>query len=75
MSTWFVVICILGLRLWHLPPLNNISVILWQSALVVEEPGETTNLSQVTDKLSVFSNVLFFCSAEWSYNIMFWFVY
>ena len=74
MSAWFVVICLLRLGLWRLMPLNNISVILWQSALVVEEPGETTNLSQVTDKLSVFSNVLFFCSAEWSY-IMFWFVY
>jgi hypothetical protein len=33
---------------------NNISVILWQSVLLVEEPGgpeKTTNLPQVTDKL------------------------
>jgi hypothetical protein len=33
---------------------NNISVILWRSVLLVEEtgvPGETTSLSQVTDKL------------------------
>jgi hypothetical protein len=33
---------------------NNISFILWRSVLLVEEiggPGETTNLSQVTDKL------------------------
>ena len=34
---------------------NNISVILWWSVLLVEEtggPGETTDLMQVTDKLS-----------------------
>jgi hypothetical protein len=33
---------------------NNISVISWQSVLLVEEtgvPGENTNLSQVTDQL------------------------
>jgi len=33
---------------------NNISVISWQSILLFEEtevPGETTDLSQVTDKL------------------------
>jgi hypothetical protein len=30
---------------------NNISVILWQSILLVEETGKTTDLSQVTDKL------------------------
>jgi hypothetical protein len=33
---------------------NNISVISWWSVLLVEDtgrPGETTNLSQVTDKL------------------------
>ena len=33
---------------------NNISVISWQSVLLMEktrEPGETTDLSQVTDKL------------------------
>jgi hypothetical protein len=33
---------------------NNISVISWRSALLVEEPDDpvkTTNLSQVTDKL------------------------
>ena len=33
---------------------NNISVILWRSVLLVEETrvsGETTDLSQVTDKL------------------------
>ena len=32
---------------------NNISVILWRSVLLVEEtgvPGETYDLSQVTDK-------------------------
>jgi hypothetical protein len=34
---------------------NNILGISWQSVLLVEEtgvPGETTDLSQVTDKLS-----------------------
>ena len=30
---------------------NNISVISWRSVLLVEETGETTNMSQVTDKL------------------------
>ena len=33
---------------------NNISVISWQSVLLVEEtkvPGKTTNPSQITDKL------------------------
>jgi len=30
---------------------NNISVISWQLVLLVEEPGETTDLSQVTDKV------------------------
>ena len=33
---------------------NNISVISWRSVLLVDEtgvPGETTDLSQVTDKL------------------------
>jgi hypothetical protein len=31
---------------------NNISVILWQSVLLVEETGEkTTDLPKVTDKL------------------------
>ena len=30
---------------------NNISVILWRSVLLVEETGESTDLSQVTDKL------------------------
>jgi hypothetical protein len=33
---------------------NNISVISWRSALLVEEtrvPGETTELLQITDKL------------------------
>jgi hypothetical protein len=36
------------------PTFNNISVILWQSVLLVEEtglPGETYDLSQVTDKI------------------------
>ena len=35
-------------------PFNNISVISWWSVLLMEEtglPGETTDLSQVTDKL------------------------
>jgi hypothetical protein len=34
---------------------NSISVILWQSVLLVEETGvpeKTTDLSQVTDKLN-----------------------
>ena len=31
--------------------LNNISVISWQSVLLVEETEKTTDLSQVTDKL------------------------
>ena len=30
---------------------NNISIISWRSVLLVEETGETTDLSQVTDKL------------------------
>ena len=30
---------------------NNISVISWRSVLLVEETGETTDLSQVIDKL------------------------
>jgi hypothetical protein len=30
---------------------NNISVILWRSVLLVEDPEKTTDLSQVTDKL------------------------
>jgi hypothetical protein len=30
---------------------NNISVISWQSVLLVEEIGEKTDLPQVTDKL------------------------
>jgi len=29
---------------------NNISVILWQSALLVEYPEKTTDLLQVTEK-------------------------
>ena len=29
---------------------NNISVLSWRSALLVEYPEKTTNLSQVTDK-------------------------
>jgi hypothetical protein len=31
--------------------LNNISVMSWQSVLLVEETAETTDLSQITDKL------------------------
>ena len=31
---------------------NNISVISWWSVLLVEDPEKTTDLSQVTDKLS-----------------------
>jgi hypothetical protein len=30
---------------------NNISVISWQSVLLVEDPEKTTDLPQVTDKL------------------------
>jgi hypothetical protein len=30
---------------------NNISVVLWRLVLLVENPGETTDLSQVTDKI------------------------
>jgi hypothetical protein len=30
---------------------NDISVILWRSVLLVEDPKKTTDLSQVTDKL------------------------
>jgi hypothetical protein len=30
---------------------NNISVISWQSVLLVNETGDTADLSQVTDKL------------------------
>ena len=32
-------------------PFNTISVISWRSVLLVEETGETTDLSQITDKL------------------------
>ena len=43
------------LELWWLMPLTTIySVISWQSVLLVEEtgvPGETTDMSEVTDKL------------------------
>jgi len=38
---------------------NNISVILWQSVLLVEKtrvPGENHDLPQVTDKLNVVSS-------------------
>jgi len=46
-------VCLLGL--WCLMPLiSNISVISWRSVLLVQEtevPGETTDLSQVTNKL------------------------
>jgi hypothetical protein len=34
------------------PTFKNISVILWRSDLLVEDPEKTTDLSQVTDKLS-----------------------
>jgi hypothetical protein len=34
------------------PTFKNISVILWWSVLLVEDPEKTTDLSQVTDKLS-----------------------
>jgi len=35
---------------------NNISVIPWRAVVLVEEvPGETTDLSQVTDKLYILS--------------------
>jgi hypothetical protein len=41
---------------------NNISVISWQSVLLVEEtgiPGENHDLSQVTDKLcNIINNVV-----------------
>jgi hypothetical protein len=43
---------------------NNISVISWWSVLLVEEtggPGETTDLSQVTDKLYH----IMLCSSPW----------
>jgi hypothetical protein len=43
-----------GGKLWY-ATFNNISAILWQSVLLVEETGEpgekNTDLSQVTDKL------------------------
>ena len=43
------------LGLWWLMPLTTIySVISWRSVLLVEEtgvPGETTDMSEVTDKL------------------------
>jgi hypothetical protein len=38
---------------------NNISVILWQSVLLMEETGENNNLSQVTDKLDYIHVMLF----------------
>ena len=44
----------LGLGLWCYATINNISVISWRSALLVEEigmPEKPANLSQVIDKL------------------------
>ena len=51
------IIKLYGLWFWFMVfkvTFNNISVLSWQSVLLVEEtgvPGETTDLSQVTDKL------------------------
>ena len=42
------------LGLWCLTPLSTMSVLSWLSVLLGKEteiPGETTDLSQVTDKL------------------------
>ena len=53
LSFYFDVVCLLVLN----ATFNNISVILWQSVLLVEESGgleNTTDLSQVTDKLFTF---------------------
>jgi len=40
----------LGLMLFNATS-NSISVISWQTALLVEKPEKTTDQSQVTDKL------------------------
>ena len=49
-SFCFVLFCLMVFN----ATFNNTSVISWRSVLLVEEtggPGETTDLSQVTDKL------------------------
>jgi hypothetical protein len=46
------IVCLFVLMVFN-ATFNNISAISWQSVLMVEEtevPGETTDLSQVTDK-------------------------
>jgi hypothetical protein len=43
---------------------DNISVILWRSVLLVEETENTTDLSQVTDRLYHIMLQKFFSSKE-----------
>ena len=43
---------------WINATFNNISVISWRSALLVEETGESTDLPQVTDKQIFVSSTL-----------------
>ena len=60
----FDICCLLVCLMVFNTTFNNISVISWWSVLLVEEtggPGETTDLSQVTDKLYH----IMLCSSPW----------
>jgi hypothetical protein len=46
-----ILVCLFVCFMVFIAAFNNISVILWRSVLLVEDPEKTTDLSQVTDKL------------------------